>query len=61
MACRAAEKASAGDWLGSGLELIGLAPIAADLAGRDSRVHQTGYTDGARQVLDYLIETIDRT
>ncbi|WP_433657964.1 cutinase family protein [Nocardia sp. CA-128927] len=107
VAWRAAEKARAGDWLGGGLELVGLIPIAADLAataaqaltgqgagqivslasnlttstdsataaaladlarqGGDaaafygSGVHQTGYTDGVRQVLDYLTESIDRT
>ncbi|MFX0581118.1 cutinase family protein [Nocardia nepalensis] len=106
VAWRAVEKASAGDWLGGGLELIGLVPITADLAGAaakaltgpepsqlaslasnltsttgtataaaladlarqgsdtvafyDSRVHQTGYTEGVQQVLNYLTDSIDR-
>ncbi|WP_167768855.1 cutinase family protein [Nocardia sp. CS682] len=105
IAWRAAEKATTGDWLGAGLGLVELVPIAADLAGLAAQaltgeqggqlaslasnfsgdptagtalselarqggdaatfyrsgVHQRGYTDGVRHVLDYLTDSIDNT
>ncbi|WP_405160767.1 cutinase family protein [Nocardia sp. NBC_01499] len=106
IAWRATQKATAGDWLGSGLDLVGLVPIAADLAATTAQaltgqgagqltslasnmttptdpatadplaelarqggeaatfygsgVHQSGYTDGVREVLGYLIDSIER-